>query len=361
MSTKVYSTITGTGRYLPEVKMDNDDFLEHSFYYQGAVMDRPTSEVIDHVETVTEIKSRRFIKPELQTSDIAAYAGKAAIADAKIDPEELDYIIVAHNFGDVAYKNRHSDMVPSLAARVKHKLGIKNPNAVAYDLIFGCPGWIEGLVQANYFIRSGDVNKVLVIGAEALSRIADPNDKNCLLYSDGAGAVVLEAVESATPTGIIGHRSRTDTFSKGEMLWMDTSYKASTAENPTLYLKMNGRNVFRYAMTQIPVLVKELLDQKGIPLTDIRKIFIHQANGKMVKSIVQRLLDREDVQIDLDDVLPMTVSWLGNNSVATVPILLDLIVKNDMEGHQIAPGDTIVFCSVGAGMNINAMLYRVPG
>lgn len=340
--------------------MDNDDFLEYSFYYQGAVVDRPTSEVIDHVETVTEIKSRRFIKPELMTSDIAAFAGKAAIEDARINQEELDYIVVAHNFGDVQYKNRHSDMCPSLAARVKHKLGIKNPDTVAYDLIFGCPGWVEGLVQANYFIRSGDVKKVLVIGAEALSRIADPNDKNCLLYSDGAGAVVLEAKEGDTPTGILGHRSRTDAFSKGEMLWMDTSYKPTAEENPTLYLKMNGRNVFKYAMTEIPKLVKELLDQKGLALSEVKKVIIHQANGKMVKSIVQRLLKHEEVQVDLDDILPMTVSWLGNNSVATVPILFDLIVKGEMEGHHIEAGDLILFCSVGAGMNINAVLYRVP-
>ncbi|MEL6834127.1 MAG: 3-oxoacyl-[acyl-carrier-protein] synthase III C-terminal domain-containing protein [Bacteroidota bacterium] len=361
MSTKIYSTITGTGRYLPQVEMDNKDFLEHSFYYQGAPVDRPTAEVIDHVETVTEIKSRRFIMPDLMTSDIAAYAGKAAIEDAQIDQEELDYIIVAHNFGDVAHGNRHSDMCPSLAARVKHKLGIKNPATVAYDLIFGCPGWIEGLIQANYFIRSGDVKKVLVIGAEALSRIADPNDKNCLLYSDGAGAVILEAKEGSTPTGIIGHRTRTDTFSKGEMLWMDTSYKSSVEENPTLYLKMKGKNVFRYAMTEIPRLIKELLVQKGVSASDIKKVIIHQANGKMVKSIVQRLLKQEGVQVNLDDILPMTVSWLGNNSVATVPILLDLIVKDEMEGHQIAPGDLVLFCSVGAGMNINAVLYRMPG
>ena len=360
MSRKIYSVISGTGSYLPQQDIDNEQFLEHSFYHHGKPLDRSTGEVIERIERVTEIKRRRYILPELSTSDIAAFAAQAALEAAVINPEELDQIIVAHNFGDVAYNNRHSDMVPSLAARVKHRLSIKNPDAVAYDVIFGCPGWLQGLIQADYYIRSGDAQKVLVIGAEALSRVADPSDKNCLLFSDGAGAVVLEARESDVPFGILGHRSRTDTFAKGEMLWMDTSSKISHQENQTIYLKMNGRNVYKYALTQVPVLVKSLLTRLDVPLSAIKKILIHQANGKMVKNIVQRLLDAEGVDVPVAKLLPLTISWLGNNSVATVPILLDLLSKGQMDNHQLSAGDLVLFCTVGAGMNINALLYRVP-
>ena len=111
-------------------------------------------------------------------------------------PRQLDYILVAHNFGDVTEDNRRSDFVPTLAARVKHKLGIENPTTIAYDLPFGCPGWLQGVIQADYYLRSGDAKRVLVIGAETLSRVCDPHDRDSMIYADGAGAILLEARES---------------------------------------------------------------------------------------------------------------------------------------------------------------------
>ncbi len=119
---------------------------------------------------------------------------------------------MAHNFGDVRHGNVRSDFVPSLAARVKHKLKIVNPRTVCYDLPFGCPGWVQGIIQADYYIRSGDCQRVLVIGAETLSRIYDPHDRDSMIYADGAGAAIIEARRSDEAVGILAHASRSDTI-----------------------------------------------------------------------------------------------------------------------------------------------------
>lgn len=117
----------------------------------------------------------------------------------------MDYIIVAHNFGDVDANNKRSDFVPSIAARVKYKLEIENLYIVAYDLPFGCPGWLQGIIQADYYIKSGDAKRILVIGSEVLSRVCDPHDRDSMLYADGAGAVIIEAKENNVPVGILAY------------------------------------------------------------------------------------------------------------------------------------------------------------
>jgi len=129
------------------------------------------------------IEERRYIKDELLNSDIAFYASEKAIEDAKIDKETLDYIIVAHNYGDVKHNTEQSDTVPSIASRVKHLLQIKNPKCVGYDLLFGCPGWIEGVIQAKAFIASGLAKRCLVIGTETLSRVIDKHDRDSMITS----------------------------------------------------------------------------------------------------------------------------------------------------------------------------------
>src|ERR1035437_1428511 len=200
MNTSIYSVITGTGNYIPSRQIKNEDFLEYEFYESnGEKLNKPTAEITDKFLEITTIAERRYITDDLKTSDMAFFAAEAAIESAGIDKEELDYIIVANNFGDTQFDNRAADHVPSLASKVKHKLQIKNPDTVAYDLTFGCPGWVQGVIQADYFIKSGDAKKILVIGAEVLSRISDPHDRDCMLYADGAGAVVMEAKESDTP------------------------------------------------------------------------------------------------------------------------------------------------------------------
>src|SRR5690606_12364690 len=133
--------------------------------------------IISKFKDITGISERRYAPNEFVTSDIAYFAAENAIVDANIDRETIDYIILAHNFGDVRHDAIQSDIMPSLASRVKHKLGIKNPKCVAYDILFGCPGWNEGVIQANAFIKAGIAKKCLVIGAETLSRVVDKHDR----------------------------------------------------------------------------------------------------------------------------------------------------------------------------------------
>jgi len=289
---------------------------------------------------------------------MAYLAAQKAINSAGIDKEELDYIILAHNFGDVKAGSTHVDIVPTLAARVKHKLGIINPFCIAYDLPFGCPGWLQGLIQANYYIQSGDAKNILVIGSETLSRIADPYDRDSMIYSDGAGAVVLSSVESDDPIGIMSHITRSDTRDEIYYLKMDSSY--NTEVSGKLFLKMNGRKLYEYALKTVPPAIKICIEKAGLNIDDIERILIHQANEKMDDAIVNRLYDLYGIKQRPEFSMPMTIAYLGNNSVATLPILYDMIINKNVDNHFLNPGDHFVFASVGAGMNVNAVVYRMP-
>ena len=360
MNDTFYSVITGTGKYIPSECIKNEDFLANEFTdTDGKEFNKTSQEIIDQFLAITTIEERRYVTSNLVTSDIAYYAALDAIKSAKIDKEELDYIIVAHNFGDVKDDNKRSDFVPSLAARVKHKLEIINPETVAYDLPFGCPGWIQAMIQSDYFIKSGDAKKILVIGAEVLSRVSDPHDRDSMLYADGAGAVVLEAKKSSIPIGILAHKTRSDTYLYSQMLYMGKSYKTDNGISDNLFLKMNGRKLYQYALEHVPQAIKDCLEKSKIHLSEIKKVLIHQANGKMDDAILKRFYALYDI-VDLPkNIMPMTVAWLGNSSVATIPTLLDLILKNKLKPHKIGKGDTLVFASVGAGMNINALIYKM--
>ena len=352
--------ITGTGSYIPERRITNTDFLNREFYDpSGQKLEKDNQEIINKFLEITTIAERRYVGEDLKTSDIAYMAGGAAIEAAGIDKESLDYIIVAHNFGDVTGCGGHSDLVPSLAARVKHKLGIANPETIAYDMIFGCPGWLEALIQANYFLRSGDAKRALVIGADVLSRISDPYDRDGMIYADGAGAVILEARACDKPAGVLAHKTRSDTLEHSQMLYMGPSYHAENGQEDALFLKMHGRKLYQYALETVPQALKACLEKSGISLDEIKTVLIHQANGKMDDAILKRLYELHGMKEVPEGIMPMTISWLGNSSVATLPTLLDLIVKGKMEGEQLHEGDVILFASVGAGMNVNAMVYRM--
>ena len=162
--------ITGSGCYVPTVVQKNKAFLGLSFLdNQGTKFDVDNKTIIDKFNSITGIEERKYIPSELKTSDIAHLAAKKAIEDANVDPETLDYIIVAHNFGDISGDSKQIDILPSLASRVKAKLKIKNPKCVAYDILFGCPGWVEAMIQAHAFIKAGMAKKCLVVGSDALS------------------------------------------------------------------------------------------------------------------------------------------------------------------------------------------------
>ena len=285
---------------------------------------------------------------------MAFFAAEKAILDAKIDQENIDYIIVAHNFGDIQHGCIQTDILPSLATRVKHNLQIKNPNCVAYDLIFGCPGWVEGVIQAKAFIKSRMAKRCLVIGADTLSRIADQNDRDAMIFADGAGATIIEETKEAG--GVLSHSSQTYSTEEAFYLFSGKS-NDPTAKPEDKYIKMLGRKVYEFAISHVPQAMKDCFDQSGEELGSLKKIFLHQANEKMDEAIVKRFyrLYRQSIPADI---LPISIHKLGNSSVATVPTLLDLVKRNELDGHQINKGDVALFASVGAGMNINAFTYR---
>ena len=186
------SIITGTGCYIPPVIKKNADFFTWSFYGgNNQPLTLPSEEVVTKFEQITGIGERRYAPDNFNTSDIAAIAAKNAIEDSGIDAETIDQIIVAHNYGDVAKGSIQSDAVPSVASRVKHLLGIRNPACVPYDILFGCPGWVQGLIQADAFCKAGLAKTCLIIGAETLSRVIDSYDRDSMIFADGAGACIV--------------------------------------------------------------------------------------------------------------------------------------------------------------------------
>jgi len=353
----IRSVITATGSHIPPVRVPNSEFLNHDFRGpDGSRMSKTNDEIVKQFEAITGIKERRYVSPGTVTSDIAFAAAQEALTSSGIDPESLDLFIVAHNFGDVKREGGHPDLVPSLAARVKSKLRIAKPQAPAFDLVFGCPGWIQGVITADAMIRAGDVQRAMIIGADTLSRISDPHDRDSMIYADGAGATILEAREGEA--GILAHATRSDTLDHSGMLSMGRSYNDEVFLE-ALFLKMEGRKLYKYALQTVAGSMKDCLDKAGIPLSDVSKILIHQANGKMDEAIIAALYETEKMTPP-PDVMPMTISWLGNSSVATVPTLYDLIAKDQLDGYAFHPGEILLFASVGAGMHINAFVYRMP-
>ena len=348
--------ITGSGSYIPTEKITNLDFAKHSFLNEdGSIFPYSNEVVAEKFLEITGIQERRYVSDDLVTSDIALIAAQRAIEDAKIDPETLDYIIFAHNFGNVKHAAIQADAVPTLASRVKQKLRIKNPYCVAYDMLFGCPGWIEGVIQAQAYIKSGMAKKCLVIGAETLSRVVDIHDRDSMIYSDGAGATVIEATEE--DGGIISHASATYATDEADYLYFGNSFNKDLDED-VRYIKIHGRKIYEFALNNVPNAMKLCLEKSGYEITDVKKVLIHQANEKMDEAIIHRFFKLYN-QSPPEGVMPMSIHKLGNSSVATVPTLYDLIVNGKIENQELNKGDIIIFASVGAGMNINAIVYKV--
>ena len=348
--------ITGSGSYIPTLTVTNSDFASHVFLNDdGKPLNYSNDVITEKFRLITGIQERRYAENNLNNSDIAFFAAEKAIADSGIDPETLDYIIFAHNFGDVKHGAIQTDLVPSLATRVKHRLKIKNHKCVAYDILFGCPGWLEGVIQAQAFIKAGMAKKCLVIGAETLSRVVDLYDRDSMIYSDGAGATIIEATEDGG--GILAHETATYSYDEAYFLNFGGSFNKEHDQD-VRYLKMNGRKIYEFALNNVPQAMKECLDKSGKDISDVKKVLMHQANEKMDEAIIQRFYKLYDMPVP-QYIMPMCIQKLGNSSVATIPTLYDLMIKGQLENHAFAKGDILLFASVGSGMNINAFVYEV--
>jgi 3-oxoacyl-[acyl-carrier-protein] synthase-3 len=353
------SVITGTGSYIPPFVQSNQEFTKHSFYTEDQKsLSTPPEVVVEKFNQITGIEERRYTTDELNASDIGSMAAQKAIDDSGINPEEIDQLIVAHNFGNVIKHTIQTDAVPSLASHIKHTLGIRNPNCVAYDILFGCPGWLQGLIQADAFFKAGIARKALIVGTETLSRVIDMYDRDSMIFSDGAGAAVIEykEVETSGP-GVLAACAQTHAVEELDYINMGMSYYPGS--DPRIrYIKMKGRKVYEYALKYVPAAMKECLEKSGVDIKELKKVFIHQANEKMDDAIIKRMYQLYGISRPPENIMPMSIQWLGNSSVATIPTLYDLVLKNQLEIHHLSPGDVILFASVGAGMNINAVCYR---
>lgn len=332
----------------------------HDFYAEDHKrIETPPAEVVEKFRQITGIEERRYAPIELNSSDIGAIAAQRAVEDSGIDPETLDQVIVAQNFGNVIKHTIQTDNVPSIASRIKHSLGIKNPNCIAYDILFGCPGWVQGMIQADAFFKAGIAKKCLVVGTETLSRVIDSYDRDSMIFSDGAGAVVVEAKEvSENGSGILGCAMQSHCSDEAFYIYMGKSNFPGS--DPRIrYIKMKGRKVYEYAMKHVPLAMKACLDKSGIDIRAVKKIFLHQANEKMDDGIVASLFKLYGIRDMPEHIMPMNIHTFGNSSVATVPTLYDLVKRGKMDNHTLVAGDVVLFASVGAGMNINAFAYRI--
>lgn len=353
------SIVIGTGSYIPDEKILNDDFADMNFFADDfSPIHHEQHDIISKFQSITGIKERRYAPPELNTSDIGAIAAKMAIEDSGIDKETIDHLIVAHNFGNVSKNSSQSDAVPSLASRIKHALGIQNPQCIPYDVLFGCPGWVQGMIQAHLFFKGGMGNRALIVGTETLSRVIDRHDRDSMIFSDGAGACILEFQETDQESGILSFNVASHSVDQAYFIKMDESYNPDAADR-TKFIKMKGRKVYEYAISHVPLAMKQCIEKAGLDIRDIKKIFIHQANEKMDEAIIKNLYKLYGQKPPCMSIMPMTIHWLGNSSVATIPTLFDLVLKNKISDQQLEKGDVILFASVGAGMNINAICYRI--
>jgi len=354
--------IKGSGSCIPDRVIPNSEFVTGEFYSSAGEKIQDASEtVIRKFEKITGIKERRWLNDSQVTSDLGTIAAEKAIRMAGIDPEKIGYLLCAQNFGDIKSGSNRADLIPSVASRIKHNLGIRNPYCFAFDINFGCPAWILGLSLAKSWLDpQTEETYAMVIGVETLSRVIDPFDRDRMIFSDGAGAVILEKVETGkSRSGILADLTRTDTVDHNLLLKMGKSNNPD-ADPEDLYVKMEGPKLYEYALNMVPSSIFQVVIKAGLRLEEIRMVLIHQANEKMIDAMIKRLFQLNQDQPIPPNFVPKILSWLGNNAVASVPTLFDLINRKQLDGYSFVPGDTIVLAAVGSGMSISALVYRIP-
>ena len=321
-----YATIIGTGSYLPETVLTNKD------------LERIVETTDEWIVSMTGIRERRVVADGESTSDLAARAARIAMQRADVGPDDIDMLFLGTTSPDY--------VMPSTACMTQAKLGLTCP---AVDLMAACTSFIYALQSAAAAIESGRANTVLVIGAEALTRLVDFTDRStCVLFGDGAGAVVLAASEEPGVEAIV---LGADGLGAEQLI-----IPAGGSTTPTTpeglkahdqYVKMNGREVFKFAVRIIPRATKEALAESGHDLSELRWLVPHQANQRIISTIEERLgLD--------DDHVYMNLEQTGNTSAASIPLALDDLYTSG----RLAPGDLLALVGFGAGLTWGAAVVR---
>ncbi len=354
---KIKAEIIGIGSYIPTQVIPNSHFLDWEFYdAKGNKFDTPNEVIIEKFKAITGIEERRWMEDDMVASDMAVIAAQRALDDSGINPDDLDYVIAATNFGDVEKGNYFSDFMPAVASRIKNRLKLANPKAIAFDVIFGCPGWLQALIMANQFMKAGDAKYAMIVGVEALSRVIDPYDRDAMIFADGAGVVIVKLNAEEDGNGIISYKTVSHAHPQADLLFNDKSFNP-THNQKAKFIRMLGHKIYEYALNEVPAAMKAAMDDSGYDIADLKKVFIHQANEKMDEQIVKRFYRLYKKPMP-KDIMPMNINKLGNSSVATIPTLMDMVRKGELEGHTLEKGDLIMLASVGAGMNINAVVMK---
>ena len=316
-----YSKIIATGSYLPAKVLTNNDLAK--------MVDTNDEWIVER----TGIKERRIINENENTSDMAYQAALNAIKVAEIDPSTIDFILVATATPDSVF--------PSTACILQHKLGIKGGGA--YDMQAACSGFIYALATADSYIKAGLAKRILVVGADSLSRIVDYTDRGtCILFGDGAGAVILEASDEA---GILGAELKAD-GSYGPILTSSGHlYNGQIKGSPYIY--MDGQAVFKFAVKSLTAIAKELLAKVGMTSGEINWMIPHQANLRIIEATAKML------GTPIDKVV-ITVDRHGNTSAASIPLALDEAVRDG----RIKRGDNLLLEGIGAGFTWGAVIAK---
>jgi 3-oxoacyl-[acyl-carrier-protein] synthase-3 len=332
------SIIKSTGRYVPDHHVTNDDLAK--------LMD--TSD--EWIRQRTGIEARYWVKPgdDVGTSDLALEASKIALKRAGWEANDLDLIVFATMTSDV--------YIPGSGVILQHKLGAKNVPAL--DIRQQCTGFLHGLELCDAYIKSGKAHKSLLVGAETQSRFLEVNTQNrdtAVIFADGAGAVCIEVEETDEKTGILASVFHADGKYAGVLRAGVPARKSGPVMNATVqaqreYLPyMDGKTVFKLAVTRLPTVARELLDKADMPLEDIDMVVPHQANLRINEAL------RERLNLSADKIFN-NIQQYGNTTGATIPIALDEL----MEKGMLKSGDNVMFIGLGAGLTWGGVIYRLP-
>lgn len=326
----IRAAITGTGSFLPEKTLTNDDLSK--------MVD--TSD--EWIYPRTGIRSRHIADAGTQTSDMAAEAGRRALAAAGAKPEEIDLLVVATISGDTP--------LPATACLVQRKIGL--PNATAFDVLAACSGFLYALDVARQYVASGAARKVLVVGAEKMSAITDWQDRTtCILFGDGAGAAVVEPASEGSANGILASCTGTD-GSLAPLLHIEAGGSAMPASAETLaarkgFVRMDGHTIFKYAVRNMASIAEKAVAAAGLRPGDIDWIVPHQANIRIISAVAKTMSAPPEKVV-------ANIETTGNTTAGSIPIALDEAVRDG----RVKPGDNVLFVAFGAGLTWAASVVR---